>query len=511
MPAQVYLVGAGPGDPGLVTQRARELIARCDVLVYDRLVNPDLIVWAKPGCELFYVGKDPHRHAIPQEQIEDLIVARAKAGKVVVRLKGGDPFIFGRGGEEARRLAQDGVAFEIVPGVTAALAAAACAGIPLTHRDFASSVCFITGHEDPEKHALRLDFANFARLGGTLCLYMAMGQLERITGQLRAGGLAAETPAAVVQWVSTPRQRTLFTTLGELPAAVAKAGLGAPAIIILGAAVAAASHLGWHEARPLFGKRVVIARAREQASELRRKFEELGAEVLELPLIEVHPDINPTIADEVFSELATYEWGVFTSPNGARYFLEEVVRRCRDVRALGPMRFACLGPATAHEIERHHLEVALLPAKATADALADDLIAQGSLENLRVLVVTGNRNRDDLARRLEKDALAIVDRFPVYRTDFTDLSKDPAAETFRESGADAIAFTSASTVESFAKQAAHLHLASGARKPWRCAIGPLTAAAVREQGWKVDVEAEEHSLDGLVAAVKDKICSKTEH
>ncbi len=508
MSASVYLVGAGPGDPGLVTLRARELIARCDVLVYDRLVNPELRAWVKPGCELVYVGKDPHLHAIPQDEIEDLIVARAKAGKIIVRLKGGDPFIFGRGGEEAQRLAHDGVAFGIVPGVTAALAAAAYAGLPLTHRDYASSLCFLTGHEDQEKHALRVDLKKFANLGGTLCLYMAMGQLERITAELRAGGLAADTPAAVVQWATTPRQKTLFTSVGELVTAVAQAGLGAPAVVIIGAAVAATHSISWFEARPLFGQRIVVPRAREQAGELRHKFEELGADVLELPLIEIHPDIDPKIADDIFGELATYEWGVFTSPNGARYFLEEVMRRCRDVRALGPMKFACLGAATAREVEKHHLEVTLRPNVATADALTDALIAHDSLENLRVLVVTGSRNRETLPHRLEAEARAIVDLFQVYRTDLTDLSRDPAAESFRAHGAAAIAFTSASTVESFVQQTKHLALAPGARRPLACAIGPLTAAALRKHKIPVDIEAPEHSLDGLTEAVRAKLAIK---
>ncbi len=503
--SSVFLVGAGPGDPGLVTLRARELIARCDVLVYDRLVNPELRAWVKTGCELIYVGKDAHVHAIPQDQIEDLIVARAKAGKTVVRLKGGDPFIFGRGGEEAQRLARDGIAFEIVPGVTAALAAAAYAGIPLTHRDFASSLSFITGHEDQEKHALRVDLKKFSDLGGTLCLYMAMGQLERIAGELRVGGLAAETPAAVVQWATTAQQKTLFTTLGEVVPAVARAGLGAPAVIIIGAAVKAAQGIGWFEQRPLFGKRIVVPRAKEQAGELRKKFEELGAEVLELPLIEIHPDINQERADEVFAELATYDWGVFTSPNGVRNFLDEVVRRCKDVRALGPMKFACIGPSTAREVEKYHLEVSIVPPSATADALADDLIALGSLENLRVLVVTGNRNRDDLVRNLEEKARAIVDCFQVYRTELTDLSQNAAAESFRKQGADAIAFTSASTVESFVTQAKHLAPAADARRPLACAIGPLTAKALNAHKMPVNIEAPEHSLDSLVATIRNKL------
>jgi len=505
MSAQVYLVGAGPGDPELVTLRARDLIARCDVLVYDRLVNPELREWVKAGCELIYVGKDPHVHAIPQEEIEDLIVARARAGKVVVRLKGGDPFIFGRGGEEARRLAEDGVAFEIVPGVTAALAAAACAGIPLTHRDFASSLCFITGHENPEKHEFRVDFKKFGSLGGTLCLYMAMGQLERILEDLRAGGMAAETPAAVVQWATTARQRTLFAPVGELAAAVAKAGLGAPAVVVIGAAVKAAAGIGWFEARPLFGKRIVVGRAKEQAGELRKKFEELGAEVLELPLIQITLEADAAIAADVFAEIGSYDWAVFTSVNGVRGFFEELWRRHKDIRVLGALKFACVGAATARELEQHHLEVDVVPATATAEALGTDLLAHSSLEHLRMLVVTGNRNRDDLVKTLEEKGRAIVDILPVYQTTLADLAKEPAAQAFREGGADAIAFTSSSMVESFAKQARQLQLAAGARRPVVCAIGPQTAAALRAHGLAAEVEAPEHSLDGLVEAVRVRL------
>ena len=458
MSASVYLVGAGPGDPGLVTLRARELIARCDVLVYDRLVNPELQTWVKTGCELIYVGKDPLLHAIPQDDIEDLIVARAKAGKIVVRLKGGDPFIFGRGGEEAQRLARDGVLFEIVPGVTAALAAASYAGIPLTHRDFASSLCFITGHENPEKHEFRVDFKKFANLGGTLCLYMAMGQLERIVGELSAGGLAANTPAAVVQWATTAQQKTLFTTLGELVAAVAQAGLGAPAVIIIGEAVKAANGIGWFEARPLFGRRIVVPRAREQAGELRQKFEELGAEVLELPLIEIKTVLDVKVADEVFSELATYDWGVFTSPNGAKYFLEEVMRRCKDVRALGPMKFACLGPATAREVEKFSLEVTVLPKTSTSTALGRRLDCAG----LTRTSAHPGRYRQSQPRGIadpSRERSAGHCGLPASLSHgFNRFVETRRGGKFRALGADAIAFTSASTVESIVQQAKHLVL-----------------------------------------------------
>jgi uroporphyrinogen III methyltransferase/synthase len=501
---KVYLVGAGPGDPGLITVRARELIETCDVLVYDYLANAELQRWIKPGCECVYVGKRPGRHSISQDKIEDILVKHAQKGRMVVRLKGGDPFIFGRGGEEACRLLADGIDFEIVPGVTAALGAAACAGIPLTHREHSSSVCFITGHEDIERGLMHVDFEKFAQVGGTLCIYMGMGHISDITDKLIAGGLSPETPVAVVEWATLPRQRSLCATLATVAKAKEKAGLKPPAVVIVGEVARYTQKLNWFEARPLTGKRVAVTRARGQVGELRRKLEALGAEVLTLPLIDIiEAESHETI--DVYDGITSYDWVVFTSPNGARFFFKKFFEKFSDLRCIGGVKIACIGASTAREVKRHHLAVDLIPEVSVAESLADALLATESLDSLNILVVTGNRNRDVLVRKLEEEGHAIVDMLPVYRNEPTDLSEEPEAQTFREKGADAITFTSASTVENFVAQSGQLQLAKGAQRPKAISMGPVTSAAMKEKGVPIDAEAREQTLDALVEAVVKKL------
>src|SRR5258708_2134213 len=452
----VYLVGAGPGDLGFLTFRAKELIEKADVLVYDYLVHPDLLRWSRADCEQVYVGKKAGFHALPQEEIEKLLVKYAKAGKCVVRLKGGDPFVFGRGGEEARTLAKDGVRFEVVPGVTAALAAGAYAGIPLTHRNTSSSLIFLTGHEDPTKHTLNVDWRKYGSLpNATLAIYMGMGHVRHILSELIAGGLSANTPAAVVQWASLGRQRSVAGTVATLADLVESKKLTSPAIILVGEVVNYREAVDWFERLPLFGKRVAVTRMREQAGELSAKLVELGAEVLELPLIHVKKSVNLQTLADVLIELGSYDWLVFTSANGVRYFFEEFNRVYDDIRSLGLIRIACVGDATAKAVDALHLKVEMKPEKAVAEELAATLIATGSLDSAKVLVVTGNLNRDILVKKLE-EARAIVDTLPVYSTEKTDLSADPAAQDFREKGADAVLFASSSAVQSFVAQAGAL-------------------------------------------------------
>ncbi len=503
----VYLVGAGPGDLGLVTFRAKELIQRADVLVYDYLVHPDLLHFCRPECEQVYVGKKAGFHALPQEEIEALLVKHAKAGKTVVRLKGGDPFVFGRGGEEARTLARDGIRFEVVPGVTAALAAGAYAGIPLTHRNTSSSLVFLTGHEDPKKHELQVDWRSYGSLkNATLAIYMGMGHLRFILSELVAGGLAPATPAAVVQWASLGRQRSVAGTVSSLPDLVEASKLGAPAIIFVGEVVRAHEQIDWFEHLPLFGRRIAITRTREQGSELRDKLEVLGAEVLELPLIKVSKAVDRQILADCFLELGGYDWVVFTSPNGVKYFFDEVYRIFDDVRSLGLLRFACVGEATARAIREHRIKVECMPAIATGEALAEALIATGSLDSAKVMVVTGNLNRDVLVRKLE-EAQAIVDQLPVYRTEGTDLSADPTADEFRQRGADAILFCSSSAAQGFADQAKALQLADGAKRPLAGSIGAQTSETLKKVGVPVAFEAETPSLDALVEALVAKLAT----
>lgn len=505
---KVYLVGAGPGDPGLVTFRAKELISKADVLVYDYLVHPDLLRWCRADARTIYVGKKAGFHALPQAEIEALLVKHAKAGAQVVRLKGGDPLVFGRGGEEARRLSDDGIPFEVVPGVTAALAAGACAGIPLTLRNTSSSLILLTGHEDPTKHTLQTDWKRFGAIPhATLAIYMGMGHLKEILEGLKEGGMSPSTPAAAVQWASLGRQRTVTGTVESLAEKVAAAKLSSPAIIFVGEVVEQQDHIAWFEKRPLFGRRIAITRTRAQASELRGRLEDLGAEVIELPLIEVVKDVSNERLAEVFPEFGSYDWLVFTSPNGVKYFFEEFHRVFDDIRSLGLMRIACVGEGTARAIKEMYLKVECQPETATAEALAKALIATGSLDSAKVLVVTGNLNRDVLVTKLE-EARAIVDMLPVYRTTPTDLAEDPAADVFRAQGADAILFASSSAVESFVSQAKSLKLDKDARRPLAGSIGPLTSATMKAKGVPVDFEAKTPGLSPLVEALVAKLTSR---
>ncbi|MFP6901126.1 MAG: uroporphyrinogen-III C-methyltransferase [Opitutales bacterium] len=497
----VYLVGAGPGDLGLVTVRANELVAICDVLVFDNLVNPALLERASPDCERIDVGKLPGRHAVPQEEIAEILVSSARAGKCVVRLKGGDPFVFGRGGEEMTALEDAGISYEIVPGVTAALGCAAYSGIPLTHRDHGSSISFLTGHEDVGKEALRVDFGKFAAAGGTLCIYMGMGKLEQIVAQLRTGGLSEDTPTAVVRQGTLPTQGKVVSTLGDVVEDVREAELTAPAVIFVGNAVAMARKDDWFSSRPLFGKRIAVTRARAQTGEIKALLEEVGAEVLELPLIQVLPEVDKQVVSEVFAGLGSYEWIVFTSINGVREFFDLFLRGFKDLRSLGPARIACVGKATAEMLEGLHLQVDLVPDQATAENLAKVLIDSDSLDSANVLVVTGNRNRDVLVEMLDTVGHAIVDVLQVYVTDFTDLKNAPEAERFRREGADAIVFASSSAVDSYVEQENNLRLEETACLPIHCSIGPATTRSLRDHELSVDLEAPKASLPAMVESL----------
>jgi len=497
----VHLVGAGPGDPGLISVRGRELLESADVVVYDRLVHRGLLGHCRVDCLQICVGKRAGGPSVSQDEIEAELVKHARAGRRVVRLKGGDPLVFGRGGEEATHLAAAGIAFEIVPGITSALGAGAFAGIPLTNRDVASTLVFATGHESHEKPRVAVDWRALGALRhATLCLYMAIAHLEEIARELQAGGLSADTPAACVQWASLGRQRTVVATLGTIAARAKAEGLAAPAIVIVGEVVRLRETVAWFERRPLLGRRVVVTRNREQAGQLTGRLEAVGATVLELPLVRVSPVVDKDLWAEVFPELGSYDWLVFTSANGVRYFFDAFFKVFPDLRGLGVMRIACVGEATAAAVRALHLEVELTPDKAVAEALAKLMVDTGSLDSAKVLVVTGNLNRDVLVKTLE-DARAIVDCFPAYKTEPTDLADEPAAVDFREHGADAVLFTSSSGVRSWIDQAGALQLADTAKRPLLGSIGPITSDALRAAKLPVDFEAETSNLDALVAAV----------
>lgn len=496
----MYLVGAGPGASDLVTVKGRSLIGKCDVLVYDYLVYDELLTWTPPGCEKVYVGKRSGFHSKPQQEIEKLLIGHAREGKTVVRLKGGDPFIFGRGGEEAEALKEAGIPFEVVPGVTASLATAAFMGFPLTHREDSSSVVMVTGHEDPAKPETVIDWGKYAGLGATLCIYMGMTNLERISRELLGAGMAGDTPVAVVRWATLPRQESCFGTLATIARRVTEQGIKPPAMIIIGPVVRDSPVNSWYESKPLFGKRVVVTRTRRQASKLVRKLTGLGADVMELPMIRVRPAVDEEVKREVFSGLGSYDWIVFTSRNGVRNFFDLLLEEHRDLRSLGFARIAAVGPSTAREVEKCHLAVDLVPEKHTGSDLAEALIETGSMENAKILMVKGNLGGADLIRRLE-EVWAMVDRFEVYKTEPTDLSLHPVAKRFREMGAHAITFTSSSTVKSFVRQARSLQLKPGAVTPKSFSIGPVTSQTMADMRIPLTREARTSTLDSLIEAL----------
>jgi uroporphyrinogen III methyltransferase / synthase len=477
----VYLVGAGPGDPGLVTRRALELVREADALVYDRLVPAGLIAEAHAGAELHYVGKEPGRPTLEQDAINDLLVSLARDGRSVVRLKGGDPFVFGRGGEEAQALVAAGVPFEVVPAVTAGIAAPAYAGIPVTHRDEASAVAFVTGHEDPAKPESALDWDALARFPGTLVFYMGVKQLPEITRRLVEAGRAASEPAAVIERGTLPGQRSVVGTLGEIAALVDAAGVKPPAITLVGSVARLASELAWIEKRPLFGRTVVVTRARAQASGLAARLAALGAEVVEAPAIRIVP--RPAPAD---LDVGAYDLICLTSPNGAAILLDLV----GDARALAGVRVAAIGPGTAAELRRRGIVADVVAPVSTAEGLLDAL-GDEELGGRRVLVARASEARDVLPDGLRERG-ASVDVVALYDT----VAEALGAETLTAvEGADYVTFTSSSTVRHFMEALGGRALPNGARI---VSIGPVTSATARELGLEVHAEAERHDIDGLV-------------
>jgi uroporphyrinogen III methyltransferase/synthase len=479
----VYLVGAGPGDPGLLTRRGEALLRRADVVVYDRLAAPAFLDLAPPSAELVDVGKAPGRAAMAQEQINELLVERGKAGLEVVRLKGGDPFVFGRGGEEAESCRDAGVPYEVVPGVTSAIAAPAYAGIPVTHRGLSTSFTVVTGHEDPAKGSTDTDWDALARAGGTLVVLMGAGHLHEIAPRLIAGGRDAATPVAAVRWGTRPEQRTIRGTL----ATIADLGVEAPSAIVIGEV--AGLDLGWFEQRPLFGRRIVVTRAREQASELRARLEQLGAEVIELPSIALEP------IDFVLPELGRYEWIAFTSANGVDAFFERgLVAADLDARALASARVAAIGPGTERALARRGIRADLVPERFVAESLLEafpDPRGAGS----RALIARAEAARDVLPEGLAACGYA-VDVLAVYRT----VSAEPDAtdvEQVRAGAVDAITFTSSSTVTNFCDAVG----AIPGGGPSVISIGPVTSQTARDRGLQIEAEADPHTIDGLVDAV----------
>ncbi len=497
---KVYLVGAGPGDPGLLTRRAAELLARADVVVYDALVNPVLLDLAPDAAERLYAGKRAREHAVPQGDLNRLLVERARRGQTVVRLKGGDPYLFGRGGEEAGELAAEGIPFEVVPGISSVVAAPMYAGIPVTHRDHCSSLHVFTGHEDPTRPESRIDWAQVAALGGTRVILMGAERIGAITGELLAHGADPATPVAMVRWGTTPRQQTVTGTLADIASRAAAAGITAPAVTIIGGVVGLRESLDWFGHRPLFGQRVVVTRTREQAGELAARLTGLGADTLEIPTIRIEaPEAKGSLVEAV-TGIGEYDWIVFTSPNGVTWFFRWFFEAFDDIRALGNVRIAAVGPVTAARLRDLHLRVDVVPSKFVAEDVAKAIHAHETVENLRILLARAETANPELPARLE--ALGgIVDDVAVYRT--VPETADPAGALGRlnAEGADWITFTSSSTVENLQ---ARVDLADLLRRHpgiRLASIGPETTRALGALGLKPAVEADPHTIDGLVDAL----------
>jgi uroporphyrinogen III methyltransferase / synthase len=493
-PGIVYLVGAGPGDPGLMTRRSLELIAEADAILYDRLIPANALDGARADCELRYVGKAPGDAAMSQEEICALLVELGRAGRRVVRLKGGDPFVFGRGGEEAEALRDAGVAFEVVPGVTAGVAAPAYAGIPVTHRDAASAVAFVTGHEDPAKAESALDAEALAKFPGTLVFYMGVKNLPRIADALIAAGRDPAEPAAVVRRGTLPDQRTVAGTLEDIADRVEDAGLTAPAIAVIGQAAALHDTLSWLERRPLHGRRVAVTRARAQASGLAARLRDLGAEVVETPAIRIEPRPVDGSVGGAIGNLGDYSLVCFTSTNAVRLFLAGLSARGMEALALVRPTVAAIGPGTAAELERQGVHADVVAPRAVAESLVEAL-AEVPVEGRRVLIPRGGQSRDVLPDALRARG-ATVDPITLYDTVVEPLTQEQRQAL---SNLDYVTFASASSVRNLL---ASLDGAAAALGDARIAsIGPVTSDAARSLGLEVDVEARSHDVPGLVEAV----------
>jgi uroporphyrinogen III methyltransferase/synthase len=499
--AQVMLVGAGPGDPGLITVKGRQALEQAEVVVYDYLANPLLLRLAPPTAELVYVGKKAAQHTLEQDDINRLLLTLARSGRRVVRLKGGDPYIFGRGSEEASFLLENGVAVDVVPGIPAALGAAAYAGIPLTDRRYASSVTFVTGHEDPTRENSTLDWHHLANTGGTLVLYMGVKRLGILTEQLTAQGLDAATPVAVVQWATYPHQRVVTGTLQTIADLVAEAGITPPALTIIGHSATLRPTLNWFERKPLFGKRIVVTRSRSQASVLLERLTELGAQPLEVPTIDIQPPLSWDPLDGAISQLQRYQWLVFTSVNGVTNFFERLFFCGLDARALAHLRIAAIGEPTAELLKTYGLRADLVPPAFTSVSLAQAFTNSETLAGKRMLLARADIAEKQLAQTLQ-DHGAVVDDVVTYRTVAATIDA-PLIEHLLDGTINAVTFTSSSTARNFVaalgKDAAHTLFSTA----HALSIGPQTSAALRELGIEPAVESSPHTIDALIATLLD--------
>jgi len=495
----VYLIGAGPGDPGLITVKAKECIQAADVVVYDYLAPPFLLDYAGKNAEIIYVGKKGGDHTLTQDKINLLLVEKAREGKNVARLKGGDPFVFGRGGEEAQELLSYGISYEVIPGVTSAVAAPAYAGIPVTHRDHTSFVSFITGHERPDKKESRMQWDIFAKSDATLVFLMGVKNLSNIVTKLMEYGKPSDTPVALVRWGTTTRQQTVTGTLATIVDAVEKAGLKSPAIIVVGHVVSLRDELTWFDQKPLFGKKIVITRARAQASSLVAELTRLGAQCIEIPTIKITPPEDKTPLEAAIDHLDRYDWLVLTSVNGVKFFFDTLFEKGKDARALGHLKFACIGPVTKERLADHGIISDILPETYQAESVIDAFSGL-DMTGKKVLLPRAKKARTILPEQLTRMG-ALVDEVTAYETRLADEGKDLLIDMLKAGDIDAVTFTSSSTVTNF------LTLLDGQNAPALlegvilASIGPITSDTIREKGLSPDIEADSFTIDGLLEAL----------
>jgi len=496
----VYLVGSGPGDPGLITVKAAELLMAADVVVYDWLAPKELLKWCREDAELIYVGKRGGHHTLPQEQINALLVKKADEGhEIIVRLKGGDPYMFGRGAEEVEELVKAGIAFEVVPGVTSAIAASTYAGIPLTHRDYASSVAFITGHEGEGKEETAHRWEALAKGTSTLVFFMGVKNLPTITQNLMDHGMDPDMPAALVHWGTTCRQRSFVSSLSKIAEEAKHLGYKPPSLLIVGKVCLLKNKLDWFEHKPLLGKGVVVTRSREQASELLATLQELGACAYEFPTISIQPLEDSAPLEDAILRLQEYDWLVFTSVNGVEFFFKVLHEIGLDARALGGVEVAAIGPATAERLASFGILPDFVPEKYVAEHVVQGLLELGMADK-KVLIPRAEKAREVLPDELAK-AGAQVDVLPVYRTNLGDSDTSEVLQALAEERIDYVTFTSSSTVDNFfklvpaeeiRKHIGHLRLAC---------IGPITAKTLQGYGFEADIQPQEFTIPALVQAI----------
>jgi len=497
---RVYLVGAGPGAPDLITLRAAAVLRSAQVVVHDSLVSPEVLMLATAGTEIIFAGKRGGvGREFDQEEINQILIEHARAGKVVVRLKGGDPFVFGRGGEEAAALAAADVQFEVVPGVTSAIAAPAFAGIPLTHREHASFVTFLTGHEDFEKNpaaAARWDEIARSARDGTLVILMSTARMRSNLERLVSAGLSARTPAAAIQWGTTAAQRTALATIDTLAEEATRAGIGAPAVIVVGECARLRTHLRWFEKLPLFGRRIVVTRAAADAAKLAERLRALGAEAIEFPTIETAPPESYTALDGAIAKLGTWDWIVFTSATGVEAFIGRLRALARDIRELGNASIAAIGPATAACIRRYGLNVAAIPKEYRAEELIA-AIGATKIAGARILIPRAAVAREILPQLLREKGAAEVAVAPAYRTVKPAQADSARIRELAAAGAiDLVTFTSSSTVTNFCDLAGKFP--QGLKT---AVIGPITAETARREGFEVIVSPKDYTVDALLDAI----------